>query len=108
MPHADAAWLRMDSATNLMVINSLMWFDETPNWERLRANYIERIVDRFPRFRLSTLENHELCILVSRRPMRRSEPSGFDANASRSTASCSIAGPNAVGQQSTRPSSCCR
>jgi hypothetical protein len=51
MPHADAAWLRMDSATNLMVINSLMWFDETPNWERLRANYIERVVDRFPRFR---------------------------------------------------------
>ena len=51
MPHADAAWLRMDSATNLMVINSLMWFDETPDWDRLRANHVERIVDRFPRFR---------------------------------------------------------
>ena len=31
MPHADAAWLRMDTPTNLMVINSLMWFDEPPD-----------------------------------------------------------------------------
>jgi len=51
MSHADAAWLRMDSPTNLMVINSLMFFEETPDWDRLRANHIERIVDRFPRFR---------------------------------------------------------
>ena len=27
MAHADAAWLRMDRTTNLMVINSLLWFD---------------------------------------------------------------------------------
>ena len=46
MPHADAAWLRMDSATNLMVINSLMWFEETPDWELVRANQIEH--DRLP------------------------------------------------------------
>src|SRR6187549_3155202 len=51
MSHADAAWLRMDSATNLMVINSLMWFDTTPDWERLRSTFTERIVERFPRFR---------------------------------------------------------
>jgi hypothetical protein len=51
MSHADAAWLRMDRETNLMVTNSLMWFDETPDWDRLRANHIERIVERFPRFR---------------------------------------------------------
>ena len=51
MSHADAAWLRMDRPTNLMVINSLMWFDEPPDWDRLRANYVERIVERFPRFR---------------------------------------------------------
>ena len=51
MSHADAAWLRMDSPTNLMVINSLMFFEETPDWDRLRANHVERIVDRFPRFR---------------------------------------------------------
>jgi WS/DGAT/MGAT family acyltransferase len=51
MTHADAAWLRMDRPTNLMVINSLMWFDEPPDWDRLREIYIERIVERFPRFR---------------------------------------------------------
>lgn len=51
MSPADAAWLRMDRATNLMVINAPMWFDEPPDWERLRSVYVERIVDRFPRFR---------------------------------------------------------
>jgi len=51
MSRADAAWLRMDRSTNLMVINSLMWFDEPPDWNRLRATYVERIVERFPRFR---------------------------------------------------------
>ena len=43
MSHADAAWLRMDSATNLMVINSLMWFDTTPDWERLRSTFVNGV-----------------------------------------------------------------
>lgn len=47
---ADAAWLRMDRATNLMVINALIAFDERPDWERLRARFVARIVERFPRF----------------------------------------------------------
>jgi WS/DGAT/MGAT family acyltransferase len=51
MSHADAAWLRMDSPTNLMVINSLMFFDVAPDWDAVRANHVERIVERFPRFR---------------------------------------------------------
>ncbi len=51
MSHADAAWLRMDSPTNLMVINTLLWFDETPDWDAVQANHIALIVDRFPRFR---------------------------------------------------------
>jgi hypothetical protein len=51
MSHADAAWLRMDSPTNLMVINSLLFFETTPDWDRLRDNHVERIVERFPRFR---------------------------------------------------------
>src|SRR4051812_20413285 len=51
MPHADAAWLRMDRPTNIMVINSLMWLDEPPDGDRLRSTYVERIVERFPRFR---------------------------------------------------------
>jgi WS/DGAT/MGAT family acyltransferase len=51
MSHADAAWLRMDTPTNLMVINSLMFFERAPDWDQLRANHVERIVERFPRFR---------------------------------------------------------
>jgi WS/DGAT/MGAT family acyltransferase len=51
MSHADAAWLRMDSPANQMVINSLLFFETTPDWDRLRANHVERIVERFPRFR---------------------------------------------------------
>jgi WS/DGAT/MGAT family acyltransferase len=50
MSHADAAWLRMDRPTNLMVINALLWFDTVPDWDRLREAYAERIVERFPRF----------------------------------------------------------
>jgi diacylglycerol O-acyltransferase len=50
MPHADAAWLRMDRPTNLMVINSLMWFDTPPDWNAVRAAVLDRIVARFPRF----------------------------------------------------------
>jgi len=31
MAPADAAWLRMDRPTNLMVINALLWFDQAPD-----------------------------------------------------------------------------
>ena len=51
MSPADAAWLRMDTATNLMVINSVLFFATAPDWERLRTSHVERIVDRHPRFR---------------------------------------------------------
>src|SRR6476661_2887236 len=51
MSSADAAWLHMDRPTNLMIINSVLWFDEPVNWTRCRAVFLERIVDRFDRFR---------------------------------------------------------
>ena len=51
MPTADAAWLRMDRATNLMVVNSVLWFDEPVDWNAFRATFLERIVERFDRFR---------------------------------------------------------
>jgi WS/DGAT/MGAT family acyltransferase len=50
MSHADAAWLHMDRPTNLMVINSVLWFDEPVDWRRCRAVFCERIVERFDRF----------------------------------------------------------
>jgi WS/DGAT/MGAT family acyltransferase len=50
MSTADAAWLRMDRPTNLMIVNSVLWFDEPVDWDRCRAVFVERIVDRFDRF----------------------------------------------------------
>jgi len=51
MPAADAAWLHMDRPLNPMVVNSVIWFDEQLDWERLREVVQRRIVDEFPRFR---------------------------------------------------------
>ena len=51
MSHADAAWLRMDRPTNLMVINALLRFETPPDWDAVREVVMERIVDRFPSFR---------------------------------------------------------
>lgn len=48
---ADAAWLRMEQPTNLMMITAVLWFDETPDRARLKAVLAERLVGRFPRFR---------------------------------------------------------
>ncbi len=51
MTPADAAWLHMDRPTNLMIINSVLWFDEPLDAERVRRVLVERIVEPFPRFR---------------------------------------------------------
>ncbi len=47
---ADAAWLHMDRPTNLMVINSVLLFDEQLDWERLAGVVRTRLVERYPRF----------------------------------------------------------
>ena len=54
---ADTAWLHMDRPTNLMVINSVELFDETPDWERVRQITQTRLVDRCPRFRQRVVES---------------------------------------------------
>lgn len=51
MASVDAAWLRMEEPTNLMMITAVLWFDEPPDWERLQIVLRERLVERFPRFR---------------------------------------------------------
>jgi diacylglycerol O-acyltransferase len=40
----DAAWLRMDSPTNAMVINALLVFRAAPGIERIRALVNERLL----------------------------------------------------------------
>ena len=54
---ADTAWLHMDRPTNLMVINSLLLFDQPVDWERVTANTQERLLDRYPRFRQRVVES---------------------------------------------------
>ena len=56
MSHADAAWLHMDQPTNLMVITGVLWFDQAPDWERVREIMRVRMVERFPRFRQRVVE----------------------------------------------------
>ena len=56
MASADAAWLHMDRRTNLMVVNAVLWFDEPLDWDAARRVYLERIVERFPRFRQRVVE----------------------------------------------------
>jgi diacylglycerol O-acyltransferase / wax synthase len=56
MNSADAAWLHMDRPTNLMVVNSVLWFEEPMDLERGREVVRERLVERFPRFRQRIVE----------------------------------------------------
>jgi WS/DGAT/MGAT family acyltransferase len=46
----------MDQPTNLMVITGVNWFDETPDWARVRELVRERLVEPYPRFRQRVVE----------------------------------------------------
>jgi diacylglycerol O-acyltransferase / wax synthase len=54
--HADAAWLHMDRATNLMVVNALLWFEEPVDADRVKEILRARLVEPFPRFRQLVME----------------------------------------------------
>ncbi len=54
---ADAAWLHMDRPSNLMVINSVLLFDEPVDWNRVREIIQRRLVDVYPRFRQRAVES---------------------------------------------------
>lgn len=53
---ADTAWLHMDRPTNLMVINSVLLFDEQLDWDRLSEVVSTRLVAPYPRFRQRVVE----------------------------------------------------
>ena len=57
MSSADAAWLHMDRPTNLMVVNSLLLFDEPVSPHKLERVVRERLVERYPRFRRRPVES---------------------------------------------------
>ena len=48
----DAAWLHMDSPTNMMMITGVMMLGQPVDMRRLLATYEHRWVGRFPRFRM--------------------------------------------------------
>jgi WS/DGAT/MGAT family acyltransferase len=51
MTAADHAWYRMDSPENLMMVHAIMWTDEPLDWEAVRDDVGERMLERFPKFR---------------------------------------------------------
>ncbi len=54
---ADAAWLHMDRPSNLMVINSVLLFDDPVDWDVVREIIQRRLVDVYPRFRQRPVES---------------------------------------------------
>ncbi|MCU0279153.1 MAG: WS/DGAT domain-containing protein [Candidatus Nanopelagicales bacterium] len=46
----DALWLNMDRPNNLMIIDSILWFRQTPDWDAVVEVIDERMVSRFPVF----------------------------------------------------------
>lgn len=51
MSNVDKAWLEMDGATNLMIINGVMLFEEKIDFDDLKAILAERFVAKYERFR---------------------------------------------------------
>ncbi len=51
MNPADVAWLHMDRPTNLMVVNTVLWFDAPVDQASVLQVFQERVVSRFRRFR---------------------------------------------------------
>jgi WS/DGAT/MGAT family acyltransferase len=56
MAAADAAWLHMDRPTNLMVVNSVFWFDRPLDWDAVASAFAERLVPAFPHFSQRVVE----------------------------------------------------
>jgi diacylglycerol O-acyltransferase / wax synthase len=50
MAPADAVWIRGDSPANQVVISAILWFDSSPDPDRLRAILEERLLERHPVF----------------------------------------------------------
>ncbi len=56
MSGPDAAWLHMDRPDNLMIVNTVLWFDTTPDWDRVEEAVQRRLVDCHRRFRQSVTD----------------------------------------------------
>jgi len=60
MSPPDAAWLRMDRPTNLMIVTSVMWLDGPLDRAEVRDLLTDRMLSRFPRFSQRVVSDHGL------------------------------------------------
>jgi WS/DGAT/MGAT family acyltransferase len=56
MASADAAWLHMDRATNLMVVNCVFWFERPLAVHDVTRAFAKRLVPAFPHFAQRVVE----------------------------------------------------
>ena len=56
MSAVDTAWLHMDRPVNRMIVTTVMWFDQAPDDDAVRAVLAQRLVARYPRFRQRVVE----------------------------------------------------
>jgi diacylglycerol O-acyltransferase / wax synthase len=75
LSNVDAAWLRMEHPTNLMMVSGVLLFDEPIEFARLRALLEQRLL-RFERFRQRVVDSK----LPWSRPHWETDPS-FDVSA---------------------------
>ncbi len=59
MDPTDVAWFHMDRPTNLMVVNTVLWFDVPVDQAKVLQVFQERVVSRFRRFRNSLARRRE-------------------------------------------------
>ncbi len=57
MSHVDKAWLRMDSPTNLMIINGILLFDDRLDFAAFKTICEQRLVGVHARFRQRVVES---------------------------------------------------
>lgn len=57
MSGVDAAWLHLETATSLMMITGVLWFDDPVDWQAVEEVLQARLVDQHLRFRQRVVEH---------------------------------------------------
>lgn len=55
----DALWLNMDRPNNLMIIDSVLWFRSSPDWDAVRDVLQERMIKQFPVFSSKSVQRKD-------------------------------------------------
>lgn len=57
MSNVDTSWYQMEDPTNLMMVSGFIEFHERLDFERVRQTILERMVNKYPRFRMRVVES---------------------------------------------------